>query len=162
VLVLAEAAPAAHHYTAWENLGYALLLFGAVCLFVCYRFAFKIKAKCMVIGNTTKRPCKRDASVVLGCQDHRWDKPVAWFRHLGAASWLDPWLNRFHIVPPSFAPVPMPVVETAPAGNLLTVMAVAPVAQSNRMSRDLKVACWSLVCGIVQATTGIIALWIAS
>lgn len=161
--LLTQAAPPAPHYTAWENLGYSLLVLGAVSLYVCYRFAFKTKAKCMVVGTTTRRPCKRDASVLLGCQDHRWRKPVAWLRHVGGANWLDPWLNRFHIVPPSFTPVATPVAHTAPPGNTLTVTAPPQAETRNaKMSRDFKVACWSLGFSIVQAATGVIALWIAA
>jgi hypothetical protein len=162
VFDLAQAAPPAHHYTAWEDLGYALLLSGIAFLVLCYWFAFKIKAKCMVIGSTTNEPCDLNATVVLGCKrHHRRLKPVAWIRHLGAARWLDPWLYRFHIVPPSFAPMPKPVARPAPAGTVLTITAttVAQVpAQAGGMSTELQVAIWSLAVGVIQAVTGLIAL----
>jgi hypothetical protein len=163
VLVFAEAAPVAHHYTAWEHLGYALLVSGALFLIACYWVGFRMKAKCLVVGSTTNRPCDRDGNVVLGCWQHRWQKPVAWIRHLGAARWLDPWLYRLHKVPYSFMPMPMPVIKAGRAGNLLTVAALAqPPAQSGRMSKELKVASWSLVCAVVQAATGIVTLGIAA
>jgi len=51
------------------------------------------------------------------CLEHSWlygtkalGSPEAGVRHMGAASRLDPCLYRLHIVPPSFAPMPMPAV----------------------------------------------------
>jgi hypothetical protein len=163
VFVLAEAAPSAHHYTAWENLGYVLLVSGALFIYVCYWIGFRMKAKCLVIGSTTNRPCDRDAKVVLGCWQHKKQKPVAWIRHLGAASWLDPWLYWLHKVPYSFTPMPMPVVRAVPVGSLLTATAASPApVRARRMSLELKLASWSLAFGIVQAVSGIISLVIAA
>jgi hypothetical protein len=90
VLVIAAASSPVPHNTIWENVGLVLLLTGAALIYLCYRFAFKIKAKCLVIGSTTNALCPLDGSVVLGCKrHHRWRKPVAWIRHLGGAKWLD-------------------------------------------------------------------------
>ncbi len=170
MLLIAEVAPPAHHYSAWENLGYAFLLSGVAFLFLFYWFGFKIKAKCMVIGSSTRRPCKNDATVVLGCKRrHRLHKPVAWIRHLGAARWLDPWLYRVHIVPPSFTPVkvPLPPLSVAPTSSrgAVAVMARPEVSEVDPlrtgMSAELKIAVWSLVFAVIQAGTGVIALVLA-
>jgi len=144
-----------HHYTAGESIGLWLLILTSIPLYLCYHLGFKIKAKCLVIGSTTKKPCQNDGTVVLGCRlHHRWKKPVAWVRHMGAASWLDPWLYRLHIVPPSFAPMPIPTVATpiteAPSTPLVT--------PGSRMKLEARIAAWALVFGIIQAGTGVIAL----
>jgi hypothetical protein len=157
---LAVDAQPAHHYTLWENIGYSLFFLALISFVLAYWLLFKVKAKCLVIGRTTKRRCDRDATVVLGCrQHHKWKKPVAWIRHLGAARWLDPWLYRLHIEPPSFAPMPTPAVRAAPAG-------VAPKPSSGTpasgMTMEAKIGLWALAVGIVQAGTAIIALIIGS
>jgi hypothetical protein len=147
------------HYTVWENIGYGFLLSGIIFLVLCYWLGFKIKAKCLVIGSTTKKPCPNDGTVVLGCRrHHRWKKPVAWVRHMGAASWLDPWLYRLNIVPPSFAPMPMPAVA-APTAE---APSAPPGTPGSRMTLEAKIAVCSLVFGIIQAGTGVIALVIVT
>jgi len=147
-----------HHYTAWENIGYGLLTLAIISLVLCYRLGFKVKAKCLVIGSTTRKPCPNDGTVILGCrQHHRWKKPVAWVRHMGAASWLDPWLYRLHIGPPSFAPMPMPAVAAPVAETPSTPLATP----GPRMALEARIAAWALVVGIIQAGTGVIALVIA-
>jgi hypothetical protein len=162
VHLLAQAAPPAHPYTGWENLGYALLLSGALFLYACFWIGFRMKAKCLVVGSTTNRPCDRDAKVVLGCYQHKMQKPVAWIRHLGAASWLDPWLYRLHKVPYSFTPMPMPVIPATLGGTLLAVNPTSATSVRAGMSTELKVASWSLFFGIIQALSGIISLVIAT
>lgn len=144
----------AYHYTAWDYAGSFLLLSGAVFAYLCYRIGFKVKAKCMVIGSTTQRACKKDGKVILGCHHHRWQKPVAWIRRLGAAARLDPWLYRLHITPPSFAPMTAPVQQTLAAGP-----AESAPSFDSKMTRDAWIAVWSLILALIQAVTGIVALF---
>lgn len=146
-----------HDYTVWENIGYSLLLSSFIFVGLGYWLGFKVTAKCLVIGGSTGRPCLNNAKVVLGCHKHRRTKAVAWVRHLGAAKWLDPLLYRFHIVPPSFAPMPIPVVQSSSAAPPAT----PPTRPSTRMTLEARLAMWSLTFGIIQAGTGIIALVIA-
>ena len=146
------------HYTVWEHLGYGLLLSGIGCLYLCYRLGFKVKAHCLVVGSASKKPCPKKGTVVLGCQHHKWKKPIAWLRHLGAAAWLDPWLYRLHVVPPSFAPMPMPTVQAGSAGAAPSENLARP---GSRMTLEVRIAMWALVFAIIQASTGVIALVIA-
>jgi hypothetical protein len=143
-------------YTFWENVAGVLTLSALLCLGLFYLVGFKLRAKCLVIGKTTKKPCPRDGSVVLGCrQAHKWKKPVAWIRHMGAARWLDPWLYRLHIVPPSFAPMPMPTVEAVAAGAAPSSPLEVP---GSRMTMEAKVAIWSLIFAIIQTFLAAISL----
>jgi hypothetical protein len=145
--------------TVWENIGLILLLLACACGYVCYRLGFKVKAKCLVIGKTTKRPCPNDSKVILGCdKHHKWKKPWAWLRHLGAAPLLDPWFYRLHVVPPSFAPMPMPVVPAPSASGASSPAQPESLAPGTRMTREVRIALWALVFAIIQASTGIIAL----
>ncbi|WP_328341256.1 hypothetical protein [Micromonospora sp. NBC_00421] len=92
--------------TFWENVVCILFWSAALFLYVCYYFGFRIEAKCLVITKTTRKPCAKDGKILVGCQRHKRQKLVAWVRHMGAAKWIDPWLYRLHMVPPSFAPLP--------------------------------------------------------
>ncbi|WP_212987248.1 hypothetical protein [Actinoplanes auranticolor] len=154
-LLAVEPSPV-HEYTVWDNIGYSLLLLAFLTAWLCYWVGFKVKAKCLVVDESTQKPCTEDARVILGCEElHKWKKPWAWLRHLGAASWLDRWCNRLHIVPPSFAPMPMPRVATAPASF---PAAPQPQTPGTKMTREARIAVWALIFAIIQAGTGIIAL----
>lgn len=158
IRLLAIDSPPVHHYTTLDYIGGSLILLALVSAFVVYRAGFKVKAKCLVIGRTTRTPCKNGGSVILGCRHHRWQKPVAWIRHLGADNRLDPWLYRLHIVPPSFAPMPVPVVQRAPTA----AEEASPLTPDPKMTREVRIAIWSLFVGIIQAVTGIMALFLSS
>ncbi|MFD6664643.1 hypothetical protein ACFWDK_20030 [Micromonospora chalcea] len=145
----------AHQPSFWENVGGLLLLSAIAFLSACYWFGFKVNAKCLVIAKTTQKPCMKDGKVLVGCRHHKWKKTVAWIRHMGASRSLDPWFYRLHMVPPSFAPMPMPaVVPASPA----QVSGAAPEVPGRRMTREARFAMWSLIFGILQAGTGIVAL----
>ena len=98
------------------------------------------------------------------CLEHSWlygtkalGSPEAGVRHMGAASRLDPCLYRLHIVPPSFAPMPMPAVA-APVAEAPGTPLATP---GPRMALEARIAVWALIFGIIQAGTGVIALVIA-
>lgn len=157
---LATNPPPLHHYTVWQNIGYSLLSLAVICAILFYWIGFRVEAKCLVLGKTTKRPCEKFGKVILGCpQYHRWKKPVAWIRYLGAAKRLDPWLLRLHITPPSFAPMPTPAVERPPTTK--QGAAELPVPNS-RMTREARIAAWGLFLAIIQTGTGILSLWVAT
>jgi hypothetical protein len=148
--------PPAHHYTVWENIGYSLLTLAAACAILCYWIGFRVEAQCLVIGKTTGKPCENYGKVILGCpRHHRWKKPVAWIRYLGAANRLDPWLLRLHIRPPSFAPIPTPIAQRSPT---TTQGAVAPATPDSKMTREARLAVWGLGLAFIQTATGIITL----
>ena len=156
--LLLAPAPAAQ-YTAWDYVGSALLFTAAACFYLCYRLGFKIEAECRIIPKNGYKPCTTAARVVLGCDEHRWAKPVAWIRHMGAASRLDPFLYRLHITPPRFEPL---VIPPAPPGpSVKSADGVAPT-KPLKAPLEVRVAIWSLVFAIVQAACGVVALIIAS
>ncbi|WP_091082564.1 hypothetical protein [Micromonospora nigra] len=154
LLVAANPEPVAQP-TFWENVVCILFFSSIGVLYVCYYFGFRIDAKCLVITKTTRRPCMKDGKVLVGCPKHKRQKTVAWVRHLGAASWLDPWLHRLHIVPPSFAPVPSPPTPPAVQGVASPVVTQTP---GRRMALEARIALWALGFGVLQAVTALVAL----
>lgn len=142
--------------TFWENVGCIMLCSAALFLFICYWFGFKLEARCLVIGKRTGKPCMRNGKVVVGCQVHKWQKLVAWIRHLGAASWLDRALYRLHVVPPSFAPLPVPSVSLPPGEE--ATRGSTPIAPGRKMTVEARIAFWALAVGSIQTVVAIIAL----
>ncbi|MFI6162932.1 hypothetical protein ACIA59_23650 [Micromonospora haikouensis] len=141
--------------TFWENV-VCILFFSAVgLLYVCYYFGFRIDAKCLVLTKTTRKPCARDGKILIGCQQHKRQKVVAWIRHMGAASWLDPLLYRLHIVPPSFASLPIPPARATAQSVTSPGVTETP---GRRMTIEARIALWALAFAIVQAITAIVAL----
>ncbi|MEV5768959.1 hypothetical protein AB0L34_30990 [Micromonospora sp. NPDC052213] len=155
MLLLAANSEPAHQPTFWENVVCVLFWSTALFLYICYYFGFRIDAKCLVLGRTTKKPCMNDGKVIVGCRLHKRQKIVAWVRHMGAARWLDPWLHRLHIVPPSFAQLPIHVAQATPQS------VASPLATSvpgKRMTVEARIALWALAFGILQAITAVVAL----
>ncbi|MDG4760512.1 hypothetical protein [Micromonospora sp. WMMD710] len=141
--------------TFWDNV--ACIMFGSasLLLYLCYYFGFSINAQCLVLTKTTRKPRTKDGKILVSCRQHGRQKVVAWVRHLGAASWLDPWLHRLHIVLPSFAPLPLyPAQATAPS--------VAPPVTSEtpgkRMTLEARIALCALTLGVLQTITALLAL----
>ncbi|MFC7547182.1 hypothetical protein [Plantactinospora sp. GCM10030261] len=156
--ILAAATEPVREPTFWENVGCIMLCSAALFLFICYWFGFKLEAKCLVIGKRTGKPCMKNGKVVVGCQVHKWQKLVAWIRHLGAASWLDRLLYRLHVVPPSFAPLPVPSVHLPPDE---AIPRSTPVAPGRKMTLEARIALWALAVGSIQTVVAIIALGVA-
>lgn len=154
LLVAANPEPVAQP-TFWENVGGFLFLSAVALLYVCYYFGFRIDAKCLVLTKTTRKPCARDGKILVGCRQHKRQKMVAWVRHLGAASWLDPWFYRLHIVPPSFAPLP---ISPAPAAAHSVASPAVTETPSRRMTVEARIALWALAFGVLQAFTALVAL----
>ncbi len=155
MLLLAANSEPVPQSTFWENVVCILFWSAILFLYVCYYFGFRIDAKCLVVTKTTRKPCTKDGKILVGCRQHKRQKLVAWVRHMGAASWLDPWLYRMHIVPPSFAPLPMHPAQA-------TAQSVAPPmvteTPGRRMTLEARIALWALAFGILQAITALVAL----
>lgn len=139
----------------WENVVCILFWSAVLFLYVCYYFGFRIEAKCLVITKTTRKPCAKDGKILVGCRRHQRQKLVAWVRHLGAANWIDPWLYRLHIVPPSFAPLP---IHPAQATARSVASPVATATPGRRMTIEARIALWALAFAILQAITALVAL----
>ncbi|MFV2103175.1 hypothetical protein [Micromonospora sp. LOL_024] len=154
LLLAANSEPAAQP-TFWDNVVCILFCSAGLFLYVCYYFGFRINAKCLVLAKTTRKPCTKDGKILVGCQQHGRQKIVAWVRHLGAASWLDPWLYRLHIVPPSFAPLPLHPAQAAAPSVALPVASETP---GKRMTLEARIALCALALTVLQAITALLAL----
>ncbi|MEV4387911.1 hypothetical protein AB0J68_19710 [Micromonospora sp. NPDC049580] len=156
LLVAANPGPAAQP-TFWENVVCLLFVSSVGLLYVCYYFGFRINAKCLVLTKSTRKPCARDGKILVGCRQHKRQKTVAWIRHMGAASWLDPWFYRMHIIPPSFASLPSAPAPAPAVAHQVTSPVVAETP-GRRLTVEARIALWALAFSVLQAFTALVAL----
>nr|WTA65702.1 hypothetical protein OHB51_24775 [Micromonospora sp. NBC_00855] len=74
---------------------------------------------------------------------------------MGAASWLDPWFYRLHIVSPSFASQP---TSPAPVVAHQVTSSVAAETPGRRITVEARIALWALAFSVLQAITALVAL----
>ena len=109
---------------------------GGLSLMLSAWLAFRLTVPCDVKNRTKQGFCTHPTKGLLfGCQDHGWDKVLAWSRYLGTghlARWLH--LHDFPILRFQVARQPAPeMVSVAPDGATIT----APVsAQTKRLTSD--------------------------